>query len=60
MKKLILLVSLSVILTAGMASATYHTGDKVADFTLTDSNGDTVSLYDYYGKVVFINFWGLG
>ncbi len=27
------------------------------DFTLVDQYGDTHSVDDYYGKVVFINFW---
>lgn len=27
------------------------------DFSLTDMNGNTVSLSDYKGKIVFINFW---
>lgn len=29
----------------------------VPDFELTDSNGNTVSLSDYAGKVVVLNFW---
>lgn len=27
------------------------------DFTLTDQNGETHTLSDYQGKVVFLNFW---
>ena len=27
------------------------------DFTLTDLNGEEVSLSDYKGKIVFLNFW---
>lgn len=32
-------------------------GDKAYDFTLEDMNGTEVSLSDYEGKVVFLNFW---
>lgn len=32
-------------------------GDKAFDFTLTDREGNEVSLSDYEGKVVFMNFW---
>jgi cytochrome c-type biogenesis protein len=28
------------------------------DFTLTDGQGNEVSISDYKGKVVFVNFWG--
>ncbi len=31
---------------------------KVApDFTLTDLNGQTLSLADFEGKIIFLNFW---
>lgn len=32
-------------------------GSKAPDFTLSDLNGQSVSLSDYRGKVVFLNFW---
>ena len=32
-------------------------GSTVIDFTLPDMNGRQVSLKDYRGKVVFLNFW---
>jgi peroxiredoxin len=31
-------------------------GDTAADFSARDQNGQTVKLYQYYGKVVLINF----
>jgi len=30
---------------------------KAPDFKLTDLNGDTVTLADYRGKIVFLDFW---
>lgn len=32
-------------------------GSEAPDFTLQDLNGKQVSLKDYRGKVVFLNFW---
>ena len=34
-----------------------NVGDRAPDFTLTDLDGNQVSLSDFRGKVVFINFW---
>ncbi len=31
--------------------------EKAADFTLTDLNGNKVSLKDFRGKKVYLNFW---
>ncbi len=31
--------------------------DKAPDFTLQNTNGEAVSLSDYKGKVVFLDFW---
>lgn len=32
-------------------------GDKAPDFSLKDINGNTISLENYRGKVIFLNFW---
>lgn len=37
--------------------AQYHIGDTVSDFTLNDVDGNSVSLYDYQGKVILLNFF---
>lgn len=37
--------------------AQYKVGDTVADFTLADVNGDSISLFDYRGKVILLNFF---
>ena len=34
-----------------------HVGDRAPDFTLTDLSGKKVSLSDYRGRPVMINFW---
>ncbi|HEX7905737.1 MAG TPA: TlpA disulfide reductase family protein [Chitinophagaceae bacterium] len=34
-------------------------GSAALDFTLPDINGRSVSLSDFKGKVVYINFWGV-
>ena len=34
-----------------------RTGERVADFTLVDLNGDTVRFSDLDGQVVVLNFW---
>src|SRR5436189_111100 len=51
---------------AGCSKSTNETGSNVRDnssrkkapnFSLKDANGDAVSLADYKGKVVLVNFW---
>jgi len=32
-------------------------GDSTPDFTLVDLDGNQVSLSDFRGKAVFLNFW---
>jgi len=39
---------------------TYSEGDIANDFTLMDVDGNEVSLYDYEGYAIFINFFGVG
>ncbi|HKL48749.1 MAG TPA: TlpA disulfide reductase family protein [Desulfuromonadales bacterium] len=66
MKKLFVLVACLCLVTAfavfGMGkknggSAGSEVGSQAPDFTLTDMNGENVSLSDYRGNVVFLNFW---
>lgn len=44
--------------TAGSVFGAYQVGDLINDFSLYDGDGNVVNLYDYQGKVIFINFWG--
>lgn len=41
---------------ASSACAVYEVGDTVDDFTLTDTDGISHSLYDYRGQIVVLNF----
>ena len=53
------------IITLGMITATgiaptwayFHVGDTVTNFTLTNWNGQPISLFDYSDRFVFLNFW---
>ncbi len=40
-----------------LPAAAYELGDTVNDFTLTDLNGAEVSLSDYSGKIIVLNFF---
>jgi peroxiredoxin len=45
-------------LAIGLAACTRKSPEKPGpDFSLKDSNGQTVHLADYHGKVVLLNFW---
>jgi cytochrome c biogenesis protein CcmG/thiol:disulfide interchange protein DsbE len=61
MKKLTtLLTSLTFVLLALVAinnAVNASAGDNAPDFALTDLDGKSLSLADYKGKVVFLNFW---
>jgi thiol-disulfide isomerase/thioredoxin len=36
----------------------YGTGEAIADFSITDSQGRTTRLSDLRGKMVLVHFWG--
>jgi cytochrome oxidase Cu insertion factor (SCO1/SenC/PrrC family) len=57
MKKVVVLLAVVLILCVGMAFAEYQPGDHVNDFTLSDSSGNMVSLYDYSDEIVVLFFW---
>lgn len=50
---------LLVFLIGQTASAQYKVGDTVSDFTLADVNGDSISLSEYRGQVVLLNFFSV-
>jgi len=45
------------LLSFGTALSQYSVGDTVANFTLNDISGNPVSLYDYQGEVILLNFF---
>ncbi len=52
------IVLLSSILCTSSPAATLHVGDTAPDFTLPEfGTGDPVSLYDYEGHVVLMEFF---
>lgn len=44
-------------LSVGTVFGAYQVGDLINDFSLFDSEGHQVNLYDYKGKAIFINLW---
>ena len=51
---------MAAVLAAAPAQAQYQVGDTVADFTLNDSTGTPVSLFDYTNRVVWLDLWRFG
>jgi hypothetical protein len=45
------------LLFASQAMAAYGLGDSIEDFTLLTPDGDPVSLSDFEGDVILINFF---
>jgi peroxiredoxin len=56
MKKLVLL-ALIVLATAALANPELMEGKKAPNFTVKDVDGNSISLKDYEGKTLILNFW---
>jgi len=56
-KRIALWIVVLTLLVAAHAQAQYGVGDPVDDFTLNDASGTPVSLSDFEGMVVLLNFW---
>lgn len=50
-------LSVGFLFITGAALAAYRVGDTVTNWTLNDHLGRAVSLTDFAGSVVIINFW---
>ena len=48
---------LFLLLRANVGTAQYAGGETVTDFTLNDVDGNPVSLYQFKGKVIVLNFF---
>ncbi len=57
MKRLILLHLIGALLVAPLSAKGPVVGNKAIDFTLKTFDGQTVSLSQYRGKVVLLDFW---
>lgn len=44
----------------GSPSSPVTVGSEAPDFTLSDLDGESVSLSDFSGRPVFVNFWNTG
>jgi thiol-disulfide isomerase/thioredoxin len=47
----------AVAMVSGVQAQNVKVGDKLADFTLTSVNGEPVSLSQFKGQVVLVDFW---
>ncbi len=53
-----ILVSLFMLITLSQSAISQNVGDSAPDFSLTDLNGNTVTLSQYHGKVIALFFFG--
>ena len=56
MRRLTLFLFLAT-LAAAPAAAVYQVGDSIDDFTLPNPDGGSVSLSDFTGDVILLNFF---
>ena len=57
MKRFLLAAIAAVAMVSGVNAQNVKVGDKLADFTLTSINGDAISLSQFKGQVVLVDFW---
>jgi cytochrome c biogenesis protein CcmG/thiol:disulfide interchange protein DsbE len=54
---LVVIIAAGLGLGAGLATPALRVGDRAPAFSLSDLEGTTVSLADYRGRTVLVNFW---
>ena len=59
MKKLLGILILGLALVPAAVLAEYMVGEHVENFTLPDTSGNMVSLYDYSDRIVCMVFWDI-
>ena len=59
MKRFFLAAIVAVAMVSGVQAQNVKVGDKLADFTLTSVNGEPVSLSQFKGQVVLVDFLGV-
>ena len=57
MKRLFLAAIITIATIAGVNAQNVKVGDKLEDFTLTSVKGDAISLSQFKGQVVLVDFW---
>ena len=57
MKRFFLAAIVAVAMVSGVRAQNVKVGDKLADFTLTSVNGEPISLSQFKGQVVLVDFW---
>lgn len=60
LQRIVLAITLFLLFSSAVQKvvAQVDVGDPAPDFTLTDLDGNSVSLSDYAGLVIFLNFFG--
>ena len=57
MKRFLIAAIVAVAMVSGVRAQNVKVGDKLADFTLTSVNGEPISLSQFKGQVVLVDFW---
>ena len=50
-------IEVTIVLTETTTEEVIISENATTDFTMTDKNGNTVKLSDYFGKPIVVNFW---
>ena len=59
-KLCVVFISLLLFIVPAFVYGQYAVGDTVVDFTATTVTGEEISLFDYKGQAIFLNFFTTG